>query len=77
MWQFIVGVGAAFLATFAVRPKPQSQPPAALEDVTAPTAEEGRAVPVLFGCRDIRGSNVVWYGDLRTTRIKSKGGNKK
>jgi hypothetical protein len=38
----------------------------------APTAEEGREIPVLFGCRDITGPNVVWYGDLGTTAITQR-----
>lgn len=57
-------------------PKPQSQPPAGLGDIKAPTAEEGREIPVLFGTRDLRAPNVVWYGDLKTVAIKKKGGKK-
>ena len=76
MWQFLVGVAIALIASFALRPKPQTQPPAGLGDIKAPTAEDGREIPVLFGCRYIRGPNVVWYGDFRTTAIKSKSGKK-
>ena len=75
-WQFIVGAAIALVASFALRPKPQSQPPAALEDLTVPSAEDGREIPVVFGCRKIKAPNVVWYGDLRTTAIKAKGGKK-
>jgi len=32
--------------------------------VTAPTAEEGREISVLFGTRVIDAPNVVWYGDI-------------
>ena len=76
VWQFLVGVALAVAASFALRPKPQTQPPAGLSEIKAPTAEDGREIPVLFGCRPIRGANVVWYGDLRTTAIKVKGGKK-
>jgi hypothetical protein len=76
MWAFIAGLALALIAVYVLAPKPQTQPPAGLEDIQAPTAEEGKEIPVLFGCRDIRGPNVVWYGDLRTIAIKQKGGKK-
>lgn len=72
MWQFIAGIAIALIASFALRPKPQIQPPAGLNEIKAPTAEDGREIPVLFGCRYLRGPNVVWYGNLRTTAIKAK-----
>lgn len=75
MWQFIV-FAVALVIGFAMIPKPQIQPPASLTDVQAPTAEEGREIAVLFGTREIRGPNVVWYGDLRTEAIRKKGGKK-
>ena len=56
--------------------KQQSQKPAGLSEIEAPIAEEGVEIPVLFGTRDLNGPNVVWYGDLKTVAIKSKGGKK-
>ena len=76
MWQYIVGIALGLVATFAIRPKTQDTPPPSLDDSQLPTAEEGRTIPVLFGCRDIRGANVVWYGDYKTTNIKVKGSKK-
>lgn len=64
------------LVVQALTPKPPPPKPAALDDFDAPTAEEGRAIPVVFGTVWITGPNVVWYGDLRTTPIRSKGGKK-
>lgn len=76
MWvQVILWVVSAVLS-YLLAPKPQNAKPAGLGDVNAPTAEEGREIPVLFGTRDFSGPNVVWYGDLRTTPIKSSGGKK-
>lgn len=66
----------ALVVAVAMMPKPQSQPPAGLGDIKAPTAEEGREIPVLFGTRDIEGPNVVWYGDFEAVAIKKKGGKK-
>lgn len=76
MWQFLIGIAIALAASYALRPKPQTQPPAGLSEIKAPTADDGREIPVLFGCKPIRGPNVVWYGDLKTVAIKSSGGKK-
>lgn len=45
-----------------------------LDDVKAPVAQIGKEIPVLFGTRDIEDPNVVWYGDLRTSPVKTKSG---
>ena len=76
MWLFFAGIALALVAVYALAPKPKSTPPAGLNEIKAPTATEGREIPVLFGCRKIKSANVVWYGDLRTTAIKTKGGKK-
>lgn len=75
MWQFIAAVALTLVASYALRPKPQTQPPAGLSEIKVTTAEDGRPLGVLFGCRYIHG-NLGWYGDLRTTPIKVKGGKK-
>ena len=41
-----------------------------------PTAEEGASIPVIFGTVIIKSSNVVWYGDSKTTEIKASAGGK-
>ena len=76
MWQFVVLAVLMVAAAYALAPKPQSQPPPGIGEIKAPTAEEGREIPVLFGSRDIRSANIVWYGDLDTEAIKVKGGKK-
>ena len=62
---FVIG-----LILVATMPKPQAHPPQGLENIKAPTAEEGRAIPVVFGTRLIEGPNVVWYGDISNEAIK-------
>ena len=76
MWNFVIQFVVSLAISYLTAPKPKSRPPAGLGDVQAPTAEVGREIPVLFGTRDLDGPNVVWYGDLRTSAIKSKGGKK-
>jgi hypothetical protein len=78
-WWLAAWVAVAVLGSF-LRSSPKSEAaakPAAMEDIGVPTATEGRPVPVLFGTRLIENPNVVWWGDLRTVAIKSKGGGKK
>jgi hypothetical protein len=76
MFWFIALFVGALVISFALQPKIQTQKPAGLSEITAPIAEEGVEIPVLFGTRDLKGPNVVWYGDLKTVAIKSKGGKK-
>lgn len=66
---------SALIAT-ALAPKPPAPKPAALQDFDVPVAEQGRPVPVVFGSVLVTGANVLWYGDLRSTPIKTKGGKK-
>lgn len=66
----------ALVVAYTMQPKAETRPPAGLDEIQAPTAEVGREIPVLFGTRKMDGPNVVWYGDLRTVPIKSKGGKK-
>ena len=67
------GGGAGF---GCARPETAEPKPASLSDVDAPTAEEGRPIPVVFGTVLLRGANVVWYGDLVADPIRKKGGKK-
>lgn len=75
MWQFIAAVAVTLIGSYVLRPKPQNQPPASVEQIKVPTAESGREFGVLFGCRYIHG-NVIWYGDLKTVPIRTKSGKK-
>lgn len=76
MWWYLVVFAFALVVSYSMTPKPESRPPAGLDEIQAPTAEVGREIPVLFGRRKLEGPNVVWYGHLRTVAIKKKGGKK-
>ena len=45
--------------------------PSALGTFSLPTAQEGRAIPVVFGTVMIKGGNTVWWGDLKAVPIKA------
>lgn len=61
------------VAIQALLVKPQSQQPASLEDFDFPQAEEGTPQAVFFGDCWTEGWMVLWYGNYRTTKIKSSG----
>lgn len=67
-----------FVATTVVgallAPHPQGPQPSALGDFTLPTADEGRAIPVVFGTCMITGGNTVWWGDLSVKPFRAAEG---
>jgi len=74
MWYLVVFIVAALIAV-ALTPKPQIQNQTP-EQFKVPKTGEGEEIPVLFGTRDVRSPNVVWYGDIKTVAIRKKGGKK-
>ena len=64
----------ALAISLAVQPKQPVPKPVALSDFNVPTAEPGRPIPMVFGTVMLRAPNVVWYGDLSYTKIKTKSG---
>lgn len=76
MWIQIVILIVAAIIGYAMAPKPPIPKPPSLDDFDVPTAEEGRAIPWVFGEGWLTGYNVLWYGDLSTEAIKSSGGKK-
>jgi len=63
------------VAVYSVMNAPKA-PDATVQTADAPTASEGRPIPVVFGTVLIRDPNIVWYGDLNTIPIVSSGGKK-
>jgi hypothetical protein len=78
MWVQIIVFIATQVLSYLLTPKPkvENAKAATLDDVDVPIAEVGIEIPVLFGTREIKGANVVWYGDLRAVPIRKKGGKK-
>lgn len=75
MWVQVLLWVVTTLISWAMQPKPQRQKPAAMQDIQANTAENGREIGVLFGTRDVA-PNWVWYGNLKAKPIKKSGGKK-
>jgi len=76
MWFQLFLLVVSTIVQNALAPKPQAPKAASLSEFTVPTAEEGRAIPVIFGTVVIQGPNCVWYGNLSKKAIKKSGGKK-
>lgn len=76
---FIFAIGM-MIASYAIQalltPKPVKPKAAALEDFDFPQVEEGTPQSIVFGDVWISDWHVLWYGNLRTTAVRSKGGKK-
>ena len=76
---FIFAIGM-MIASYAIQallmPKPVKPKAASLEDFDFPQVEEGTPQSVVFGDVWISDWHVLWYGNLRTTAVRSKGGKK-
>lgn len=70
VWPAVVALVVAFAVSYLIQPKQKGAKSSLLSDFDLPTAEVGRPIPVLFGTRDIKSSNITWYGDLKTKAIK-------
>lgn len=73
--------GLAFMiASYAIQtlltPKPDVPKKATLEDFDFPQMEEGTPQSVVFGDVWIEDFYVLWYGNMRTSPIKTKSGKK-
>lgn len=70
-WALVLMVASYVIQSLTM--KVQNQKPAALEDFDFPQAEEGTPEAVVFGDCWLSGPMVLWYGNMRTKKIKSKG----
>lgn len=69
-WALVFMVASYVLQ--AVTMKTQNQKAASLEDFDIPQVEEGTPHAVVFGDVWLEGWFVLWYGNYRTTKIRSK-----
>lgn len=75
---FALGLLIASYAIQALIPKPKGEGPqkAGIGDFDFPQIEEGTPQPIVFGDVWTEDWVVGWFGNLRTSAIKSKGGKK-
>ena len=70
-WFTALGRVTVLFNVFSLVPKVKdSSKRPTLEDITVPTAEEGRTIPVVFGTPWVKNVNVLWYGSLKVRAVK-------
>jgi hypothetical protein len=70
-WALIMLVASYAITSLTM--KQQKVKPASLEEFDFPQADEGTPQSVVFGDVWTGGWMVLWYGNLRTIKIKSGG----
>lgn len=70
-WALVFLVAATAIRAILV--KPQNQTPASLEDFDFPQYDEGTPQAVFFGDCWTDGWMVLFYGNYRTSKVKSGG----
>ena len=75
VWGIVVWI-ALMVISYLMTPKAAKPVTPAVGELNATVVDSYSPVPVLFGTRLLSNPNLVWYGDIRTTPIKTKGGKK-
>lgn len=70
-WALLAMVASYVLTSVTM--KTQDAKPASLEDFDVPQFQEGTPHAIVFGDVWLDGWQVLWYGNFRTTKIKSGG----
>lgn len=70
-WALVAMVASYAIQAFLI--KRQSASATALEEIDFPQAEEGTPHAVFFGDNWTAGYQVLYYGNMRTRKIKSGG----
>ncbi len=60
--QIAIGLAISTVG-YMLAPKPKQQKPPEARDLENPTADAGRPVPVVFGTIEVKGLNILWYGE--------------
>lgn len=73
MWWAVAKFVFYVALSYYLRPDPQTPDDAqaaSIEELEVPTAEAGTPISVLFGRRQFKAPNCIWYGHLKTDPIK-------
>ena len=73
--QLIVGLALNILA-YLLMPKPKVEKPPSTEDLSEPTSEAGRPIPVIFGTLTQSGPNLMGAWTKRSRHRRARRGKK-
>lgn len=78
-WWISLLIGLALnIIAYLIMPKPKQPKPEAAKEMDDPTAESGRAIPVVFGTMTVKSPNIQWFGEKSLDeRDVEEGGGKK
>lgn len=76
LWALGLLVASYFIQSLVTQNKSTKPERAGLKDFDFPQVEEGTPQIVVFGDVWIEDWTVLWYGRMRTSSIKAKGGKK-
>lgn len=68
---------ASYAITMMLTPTTEPQKPHSIEDFDFPQVDEGTPQAVVFGDVVCDGWQVLWYGNFRTSPVKSESASKK
>jgi len=71
---YLIYAVIVIILAVALTPRPPGVEAPALSEINAPTADEGRPIPKVFGRRVIQSPNIVWYGDIGYNKVFKAGG---
>ena len=74
MWIYVGLIVASLAISYYVQSKMEKPKPAALSDFDMPVPDEGTPQCVVFGDCWISDWQVLSFGNLRTRKIKTRGG---
>lgn len=73
-WVYLILMVVSLAISLSMRPKSQNTKPPAVEEFDAPIIEEGADIQWLHGECWLKAPNLGWWGNLRTTPIRTKSG---
>lgn len=73
-WVYIIIMVLSLAISLSMRPKTQNAKPPSVEEFDAPTIDEGTDIQWLHGECWVAMPNLGYWGNLRTTPIKTKSG---
>lgn len=69
---FFAYLAVVVVLAFALQPKTPGVTPPNLNEISVPTAKQGKPIPKVFGRRIVQSPNIVWYGDMGYNKIEGK-----
>lgn len=74
VWPLVLLFVVSIVVVLAMTPQAPAAKPQSMDEGSLPMAEPGNVVPIVFGTYIVQAPNIVWFGDLDQTPIRTKSG---